>query len=323
MDSITVVGIGKLGLYFARYVSETSGINVIGVDSNESYVENLKTSEKIEVTTDLKYAVSKSKYIFILVQTPETETSYDHTILKKVIDDIQENYENRHIIVNSTVMPGFHNSIVMIKGNTLSYNPAFVAQGTVMEDYRRGGKFGITVIGTLIDEVSSFLIENIYRDNTKVHVMSPQSAEVFKIADNTFRVMKISYTNMISDLCKKTDGAVPEEVANALKNDESIGSICMTPGFCYGGPCYPRDIKALCNYVKSKGFVNSFLSGIIDSNEEHHAFMLQELLDMNNDEYIFDSVSYKEGTDLTDNSPTLRLVNDLRKVGRIVSIKDS
>lgn len=320
MDSIAVIGIGKLGLCFAKYVHEVSEMNVIGVDNNEEYIEKLKKTENIKVTSDFKYACSKSKYIFILVQTPETDTSYDHSILKNVIENIQNNFENRHIIVNSTVMPGFHNSITMRNGNTLSYNPAFVAQGTVMDDYRNGGKFGITVIGSNIEDVCKFLTNKVYK-NKKVHIMSPQSAEVFKIADNTFRVIKISYANMIADICKKTDGAVSEDVSNALKDDVSIGNICMTPGFCYGGPCYPRDIKALYNYVKTNGFENSFLKGVMEANEEHHYFMLKELVDMNKDDYIFDSIGYKEGIELTYNSPVLRLINDLKLNGKNVCVK--
>lgn len=335
------MGIGKLGLCFALTIERT-GCHVIGVDINQTYVDSLnaktyssyepgltealRESTRFHATTDLEDAVSKSDYIFILVQTPETDTSYDHTILEDVISKISKmNSVPKHIIVNSTVMPGFHKT-QNVGRHTLSYNPAFVAQGTVMSDYASGGKFGVIVIGTEDAQVKETLV-NLYRSinsDTKINVMTPASAEIFKIADNTFRVLKIAYANLVGDLCRRTPGANQDEVAAALKNDASIGTICMTPGYGYGGPCYPRDLKALTTYATSVGFRPGLLAGVATTNEDHHEALLKELLDQNLEAYVFDSFTYRPDmkVEMFDNSPSLRLALDLHRLGKKITVRD-
>jgi nucleotide sugar dehydrogenase len=336
----SVIGIGKLGLCFALTIEKT-GCNVIGVDINQDYInclndktfsshepgltEALKKSTRFRATTDMNDALNNSDYIFILVQTPETETSYDHTILENIIANISKTSTPKHIIVNSTVMPGFY-ATQNVSPHTLSYNPAFVAQGTVMNDYESGGKFGVIVIGSEVDTVKEMLF-NLYTSinpNTKINIMSPPSAEIFKIADNTFRVIKIVYANLIGDLCKKTPGANVEDVADALKNDSSIGNICMSPGYGYGGPCYPRDLKALTTYAISKGFSTGLLGGAYLTNEDHHTILLKELLEQNLDEYIFNSFTYRPDmkVEMFDNSPSLRLAVDLHELGKKINVID-
>lgn len=328
----SVVGIGKLGLCFALYI-EKMGASVIGVDVDQGYVdrinsktfesqepglvEALQNAKRFHATTNLEYAVQNSKFVFILVQTPETEHSYDHSILEDVIKRIVAmDVDQRHIIVNSTVLPGFHAS-QDVGRHTLSYNPAFVAQGSIIEDYASGGKFNLIIAGTEVQEVRDMLT-GLYL-GTNIRFMTPASAEVFKIADNTFRVLKIVYANLIADICRKTEGADVDQVAEALKNDVSIGSICMTPGYGYGGPCYPRDIKALTRYALDRGFYPGLLIGAQQTNEEHHETLLQNLVAQNLDEYVFEK-GYKSGVHLTDNSPTIRLAEALKNLGKNVRL---
>jgi nucleotide sugar dehydrogenase len=331
---VSVVGIGKLGLCFALYL-ERKGMNVIGVDINKDYVEKLQTktfksdepyiseyllnTKKFKATTDLKYAVNNSKFIFVLVQTPETDKSYDHSILENTLKDICKlSNDKKHIIVNSTVMPGFFRSM-NIYPHTLSYNPAFVAQGNILEDYENGGKFGVAVLGTYEDEVIEFMHKYVSKD---VQIVTPESAEVFKIADNTFRVLKITYANLIGDISNKTPGCNLNEVSNLLKLDKSIGSICMTPGYGYGGPCYPRDLKALTTYTSELGLDASVLEGVHKTNEDHHNVLLKSLLEKDLETYTFDSLVYRPGmkVNMTDNSPIKRLVDDLVLLGKNVVI---
>ena len=326
-----VVGIGKLGLCFALSL-EKRGATVYGVDLDENYISNLNSkkftslepgltealaaSSRFTATSDLEYAVNETDFIFILVQTPETTESYDHTILTTVIENIKKVAKSpKHIIVNSTVMPGFFRT-QDVSPHTLSYSPAFVAQGTVMSDYENNGKFGVSVVGTHVQEVKT-LMNDIFPN---IRIMTPESTEVFKIADNTFRVMKIAYANFIGDLCKSTPGADVTEVAESLKSDLSIGSVCMNPGYGYGGPCYPRDLKALTTYAVNCGLDAAILEGIRDTNEDHHKFLLEELLAQNLEEYVFDSFVYRTGMKvlLTDNSPVLRLAKDLEARGKTV-----
>ncbi len=95
--------------------------------------------------------------------------------------------------------------------------------------------------------------------------------------------------------------------------DASLGSICMTPGFGYGGPCYPRDIKALAKYSELVGVVPYILCGVQDTNQQHHVAMVQKYIKQGLDVYIFENVFYRPdmSVPLIDNSPTLKVASDL------------
>jgi len=142
---------------------------------------------------------------------------------------------------------------------TVNYNPAFVAQGAILEGYKSGGYFGLVLAGVETDECFAFLA-NLYAkfgaqssSSMRVCRMSPESAELCKLASNCFRALKISFANMIGDIADKTPGADKYDICQALGSDDSIGPKCMTPGDSYGGPCYPRDNVALGVYANQCG----------------------------------------------------------------------
>jgi UDPglucose 6-dehydrogenase len=93
------------------------------------------------------------------------------------------------------------------------------------------------------------MLESIYRsmcDNRPVvQRMNFVNAELTKIAVNTYVTTKISFANMISDLCDRLPGADAATVTAALGCDTRIGGKYLRPGLGYGGPCFPRDNAAL------------------------------------------------------------------------------
>ena len=333
IKKISVVGIGKLGLCFALHL-ETKGYFVTGIDIDDIYVnqlnnktfksseahleEYLKNSKNFKASTNLK-DIEKNDFVFVLVQTPisnENHTYYDHSILGKIIYEIDQ-IGNFDIIVNSTVMPGFHNTHhKRIKGS-LSYNPAFVSQGNVLLEYENGGKFGVSVLGTYSDKVKKEL-RKIY---SNLHIMTPSSAEIFKIVNNSFRVMKIVYTNLVRDMTMHLENADYIEISETMKKDKSIGEACMTPGFGYGGPCYPRDVKALIAFCKSIDIDPFILDGIERTNHQHHHTLLKEYTE---DSYTFTNVCYRPDMSIPmiDNSPKLKLAQDLARQNKRIIIKD-
>jgi UDP-glucose 6-dehydrogenase len=140
---------------------------------------------------------------------------------------------------------------------TLSYNPAFVAQGDIMDGYRTGGWFGMVLIGGADQEIAQQL-KQIYLKISgdvpvNVQIMSPESGEICKLASNCFRTTKISFANMVGDVADATVGADKHDICTALGADRSIGPLCMKPGYGYGGPCYPRDNQAFGVYAQSVG----------------------------------------------------------------------
>jgi len=350
-----VIGIGQLGLCFALTL-ERAGLSVIGVDTRSEYVaqirdkkldtkepgvnEYLRASTRFEATTDMAAAVARSSLIFILVPTPtsgNSEAFYDHGILSTVLVKLNSmKLENKSIVINSTVIPGYARTIgkLLLKDcvrTTLSYNPAFVAQGDIMDGYTKGGWFGLVLIGEADADVGARL-ETIYKRVAEIggggplnvcH-MSPESAEICKLASNCFRTTKISFCNMVGDIADATPGANKYDICRALGMDASIGAVCMRPGYGYGGPCYPRDNRALGVYAASVGIKATICQATDEYNELHHDRMAAQLVREDRRTYVFEDVGYKPGikVPLIDASPKLAVAKRLAKAGRHVVICD-
>lgn len=114
----------------------------------------------------------------------------------------------------------------------------------------------MVLIGEGSPEIGARL-ETIYKASTQntpaIHRMAPESAEITKLAVNCFVTMKISYANMIGDIADRTPGADKNEVLGAVGKDSRVGSKYLRPGYGFGGPCFPRDNRALGGYAKSIG----------------------------------------------------------------------
>jgi UDPglucose 6-dehydrogenase len=349
---VAVLGLGRLGVCFA-VVLERAGYAVTGVDVNPNIVEAvnkrqclstepgldeaLANTVALKATTDLAQGVSETKIIFVLVPTPNSggRNYYDHSILSNVLFRLNSlKLSNKHIVICSTVMPGYVNGTGRFllrdcQSTTLSYNPAFVAQGDIMEGYRTGGWFGLVLVGQGSEEAGTELKE-IYemiapRDQRpNICLMSPESAEIAKLASNCFRTTKISFCNMVADLADRTPGADRHDICSALARDASIGPVCMRPGYGYGGPCYPRDNQALALYARRVGVNPCLPLATHEYNEFHHGSMADALLREGREEYVLEDVAYKPrcAVAMIDESPKLQVATRLVEAGRRVVIRD-
>ena len=363
LQNISVIGIGRLGLAWAL-VLEKAGYNVIGCDIREDYVQSInnktfKTNEpnvmeylndaiNFSATTDLSMAISDSNIIFINVKTESHEDGkYDHSDLNSLIESIialGEQKEEKHIVIATNVNPGFCNQLAKILDKLnykISFNPEYVPQGKIIEWDENPE---IVVIGANDNETGNELesvIKKVSKNNPPFFQMDRLSAEISKLALNCFLTVKISYANSIGDLAKRA-GANPEKVLEAIGGDSRIGSRNFKYGFGYGGPCFPRDNKALLHFANKVG-ASIPLNEVTDKiNSEHFEYILDNFLnntgkhvtiifdgkgdyDKINKENImlFEGVSYKKGTDILDESQQLMFATSLAKNGYKVVINDN
>jgi nucleotide sugar dehydrogenase len=335
--NLSIVGIGKLGLC-AALIYEQKGYNVIGVDINQKYVEDLNNktfqspepfinellpkSTKLYATTDLDKAL-ENNIIFLYIDTPTSEEGYDHSKLEKVLRLINEKkVTNKTLIIGSTCLPGFTDKARFLLSDcintTLNYSPSFIAQGSILTNYQNPD---IVLIGSETEESGNIikkLYESIVNNQPKYHIMRALDAEITKISLNCFITLKISYANMIGDIANKV-GANHEKILNAISDDSRIGSKCMKWGWGYGGPCFPRDNVALYKYSDKIG-IDSMLAKCSDKYNNYHAELMLDgyLLD----EYDFGEVYYKEGIPIIENSQKLEVAYRLAKSGKKIKIKD-
>lgn len=346
MDKIAVIGIGRLGLCFALNL-ERSGYNVWGIDNNEEYVKSLgaKTFQSNEPylteylagstsfisSTNLSVIIEESiQFIYLLLPTPSlSDGSFSHDVINSVADDLlklpQVKGVVRHLIIGSTVMPGFCDELtkkVSPHGYSVTYNPEFIAQGSIIRDQQNPDQI---LIGEGHPEATKMLTA-IYGkmcvSKPEIHVLNKKSAEICKLATNCFLTMKISFANSIGDLATVA-GAQPEKILAAIGSDSRIGNKYLKYGFGFGGPCFPRDNQALLNYAQKQKQPLHLSNSTINVNKEHLEFQLKKMLAEEREGYEFEYITYKKDTDIIEESQQLFLAVGLVKAGKKVFLKNS
>eukprot|EP00163_Fabomonas_tropica_P021311 TRINITY_DN3732_c0_g2_i1.p1 TRINITY_DN3732_c0_g2~~TRINITY_DN3732_c0_g2_i1.p1 ORF type:complete len:377 (+),score=127.01 TRINITY_DN3732_c0_g2_i1:158-1288(+) len=346
-NKITLIGCGRLGLCTALCL-ENKGYDVLAVDVVESYVDQLNkrtfksneprveellgTCKNFRATTNLDEGLAFSDMLWVLVDTPTAvgDQAYDHTKLSRVLSTLNKRQiANKHVIIVCTVMPGYiaQTGRYLIRdcpGTTLSYNPEFIAQGDIVRGFFRPD---MVLIGEGSKEAGDWL-EEIYRKTveTDPHYarMSPESAEITKLSVNCFVTTKISFANMIGDIADRTPGADKFEILRAVGADTRVGNKYLRPGYGFGGPCFPRDNRALGTFAKSKGVDPKIPVATDEYNNFHAEVMIQALLDQNLDKYVFTYIAYKEKCQvpIIEESQKLVLARALALKGKKVLIRD-
>ena len=345
MKKASVIGIGRLGLCWALHL-EKNGYDVVGVNVNKEYVdrlnnktfnskepsvnEYLKNSSNFVATTRLDLAIHHSNIIYIVVATNTLESGhYDHSIIDIIVNDLislGKQKETKHIILQSTTIPGYCNTIsdkLREYNYTLSYNPEFIRQGSIIEDQE---KPDMILIGTNSYDARNSLIqtyEDICTNNPHFNIMDNLSAEITKLSLNCFLTTKISFTNMIGDLAVSV-GANPDKILEAIGSDDRVGNKLMKYGFGYGGTCLPRDNRALSVFAKECNMPIDISIATDNINNKHLDFQVSEFI-KKNDKSIpieIEDVSFKKGSDIIEESQKLKYAVNISKQGYDVTIID-
>jgi nucleotide sugar dehydrogenase len=348
MNTVGVIGIGKLGLCMAL-VMEKAGYKVICHDRNEHLARAIsdKTLETIEpqVTTLLKQSkhlvVVQSirelytlPIVFVVVATPSVPNgSYNHTAEDEVVESIlnlnkaSPNYDEKVLVISCTTMPMYCDSIQnkLAKYNyKVCYNPEFIAQGDIVHGLKNPdmvliGGTNTEACNTLVSVYKTFL------ENTPVfQTMTCTEAEITKISLNCFLTTKIAFANMIGDIVLKAGGD-QSVVLKAIGSDTRVGGKFLKWGHGFGGPCLPRDNRAL-SYFSNSIHINHAIGETTDqSNKKHLSYLFDFIVskNTNNKPVYFSSVVYKKNTYMLEESQTLELALLCQNRGLQVILHDS
>tara|TARA_B100000287_G_C20673948_1_gene794502 strand:+ start:2889 stop:4040 length:1152 start_codon:yes stop_codon:yes gene_type:complete len=343
---IGVIGAGRLGICFAL-LCEEAGHDVIVSDVRQHYVGELNNgeifsnepevddllmrSEKFQATTSNQDVIRHSDIIFTFVPTPSLDDgSYDCSCVDDVVEDLDgaPTLEGKTFVIGCTTNPGYADTVqerLRDKGVSVFYSPEFVAQGTVIRDMRDAD---MVLCGG--DNPDGFdLIQAIYMDIIDGEVnffpMSRKAAEITKIGINCFLTYKISYANMMGQILYNSGcGDEIDNILDAIGEDSRIGSKYLKYGLGFGGPCLPRDNRALGYYADSVGLQYSLPKVTDDFNEAHADFIKDYVINENKEglPFCIESIGYKVGCDMVVESPRFRLVEDLLKEGHTVYVRE-
>jgi nucleotide sugar dehydrogenase len=346
---IGIIGAGRLGLTFAL-LCEKAGYEVIVSDKREDYVYNLNhgicdTNEPLiqkmlfevnnfSATTSNIEIIENTDIIFTFVATPSTtDGSYDTSAVFEVANDfftaskMEISIFNKKFIVGCTTNPGdveqIQNKLSMFSIQ-VAYNPEFIAQGEIVKGLEQSD---IVLIGTEYQELANELVQiynKIQTTPVHAHIMSPKAAEITKIGINCFLTTKISYANMMGDILTKSNlGNEIDVVLNAIGGDTRVGKKYMKYGFGFGGPCLPRDNRALGHYANELGLKLNLPLTVDEFNKEHAEFIKNFFIKQNPDKtipFVMNYVTYKRGTDILEESQQFKLCLDLLEEGYYVNV---
>ena len=241
-------------------------------------------SGRLSFTSDAGAAVRAGEAIFICVGTPPLENGEaDLSAIDNVARLIAaEACESKLVVEKSTVPAQTGQQLKRVlevyrrNGSAefrVASNPEFLREGTAVEDFLHPDRivFGVE------DEVSEKQLREIYRPilqrrfRCSVHlsgcpatppptlvVTTINSAELIKHASNSFLAMKISFANMIADVCERVGGDI-KEVTRALGLDPRIGPRFLDAGLGFGGFCLPKDVQAFIRLAERSGVDFSML----------------------------------------------------------------
>lgn len=353
---ISVVGLGKLGIPLAAVLADR-GHDVTGIDLQPSVVDALNSGRcpieesgldallqrsrgRLRATTDFG-AVAATDATFVVVPTPSTESGrFSNALVLEAIGDIGAALRRStayHVVaVTSTVVPTsmdteIRPALERASGRRvgdsvgLCYNPQFIALGSVIRDLTQAD---LVLIGES-DAKAGAVIEALHRscvaDHSHVRRMSCVNAEIAKLALNTFVTTKISYANMLAELCERVPGADVDVVTGALGLDRRVGDKYLKGALGYGGPCFPRDNAAFAAVASAVG-ANADLALTTDAVNRHQLARLADLvrarLRPGASRVGILGLSYKADTCVTDDSPGLMLANRLAAAGVTVTAFD-
>lgn len=358
MDTISVVGLGKLGLCMAAAIADV-GYHVIGVDVNASVVNAVNTGcsphtepglgemlarvrGRLHATLNTAVAITASDTTFIVVATPTLpDGTYSNVQLEASLHAIGAALRAKPasayhtVVVSCTVMPGTLDSFVrplleetigrqVGDGWGLAYNPEFIAMGDVLRIFTQPD---FVLIGESEARVGDRLAE-IYRricpNDPPLARMNLASAELAKISLNCFITTKITFANLLAEICEATPGAEVDAVTSALGLDARIGPKVLRGGLGFGGPCFPRDNRAFATFAEARG-VNADLPRTVHAlNQRVEARIARQVAEAvaPGATVAVLGLAYKPNTPLIDESPSLAIVRELLARGCAVRVYD-
>jgi UDPglucose 6-dehydrogenase len=330
-------------------------LNAGGVPIYEHHLDKILASAhkagKISYTSDAGEAIQAGEAIFICVGTPPKDSGEaDLSAIDHVARQIAAEAKTPKLVVEKSTVPArtgleLSRALSAYSKNTnvrhrVASNPEFLREGTAVYDFFHPDRI---VVG-VEDPSSAAELREIYRPileksfRCPVHdgtcppghkaeflVTTINSAELIKHASNSFLALKISYANVIADLCEKI-GANVEEVTHAMGLDARIGGQFLKAGLGYGGFCFPKDVQAFIHLSASVGVDFDILKATERVNKQridrYFEKIRQALWVVKGKRVAVLGLAFKANTDDIRFAPALEVVKRLLDEGAVVHATD-
>ncbi len=347
---IGIIGTGYVGLVTAVGLAEL-GHSVIATDKDkekiaklqqgimpiyepglEELYEKTRAKQLIAFSADLNETIQTSDVIFVCVGTPPTaEGAADMSQIEEVARRIAENLNAYKLIVEKSTVPVKTSSWIKRTINLykkseavfdIASNPEFLREGSAVHDFLNPDRI---IIGVETDRARDILFQIYERFRERIIVTNIDTAELIKHASNSFLALKISFINLMANICEKTEADI-EQVALGMGLDPRIGREFLRAGVGYGGSCFPKDIKALVRIGEELGVEMGLLREADKVNEDRVRLFLEKikraLWILKDKKVAVLGLSFKPNTDDIREAPSLKIIRELRQQEALVNLYD-
>jgi UDPglucose 6-dehydrogenase len=278
---LTVIGTGYLGATHAICMA-VLGFEVLGVDVDQAKIAKLNEGEvpffepglpelltkaldsgRLRFTDSFEEAGEFGDVHFICVGTPQRKDSAaaDMTYVDASVTALARHLTRRVLVVGKSTVPVgtaarltrlLHETAPAGEQVELAWNPEFLREGFAVDDTMKPDRLVFGVASAWAEEQLRIAYAPVLAHGVPVKVTDLQTAELVKVAANSFLATKISYINAMAEICEAT-GADVHDLAEALAYDERIGGKFLRPGLGFGGGCLPKDIRAFVHRAEELG----------------------------------------------------------------------
>jgi UDPglucose 6-dehydrogenase len=350
---LSVIGTGYLGATHAACMASL-GFEVIGFDTEVSKIELLSKGKvpfyepdleellaeqikagRLRFTKDIAELADVDVH-FICVGTPQVKggNAADLTYVNSALESIAKIVKPGGLVVGKSTVPvgtatRLRNRLIELNPNAdLAWNPEFLREGFAVEDTLRPNRL---VVGVTNDN-SEKILKEVYAINLKENTpwvrADLPTAELVKVAANSFLATKISFINAMAEICEAAGGDVTI-LAKAIGYDPRIGNRFLQAGIGFGGGCLPKDIRAFMARAEELGAKQA-----VEFLKEVDAINLrarQRIIELVRKDLAEDLVgkkvailgaAFKPDSDDVRDSPALDIAAQIQAAGAIVTVHD-
>jgi UDPglucose 6-dehydrogenase len=350
---LSIIGTGYLGATHAACMASI-GFEVIGFDTEVSKIDLLNSgkvpfyepgleellSEQIKsgrlIFTSNIADLAVADVHFICVGTPQVKNgnAADLTYVNSALESIAKFVKPGGLVVGKSTVPvgtaaKLRNRLLELNPKAdLAWNPEFLREGFAVEDTLRPNRL---VVGVVSDRAEQILRE-VYSTNLKEQIpwvrADLPTAELVKVAANSFLATKISFINAMAEIAEAAGGDVTV-LAKAIGYDPRIGHRFLQAGIGFGGGCLPKDILAFMARAEELGASQAveFLKEIDAINLRARQRIIELVRadltdDLNGKRVAILGAAFKPDSDDVRDSPALDIAAQLQAAGAVVTVHD-
>ena len=350
---LTVIGTGYLGATHAASMAEL-GFEVIGMDTDPAKIERLQAGEvpfyepglddvlkrnvangRLRFTTSYEEAAQFGDVHFICVGTPQTAgaNAADLSQVRGSVNGLAPYLRADALVVGKSTVPvgtadEIAETLAKGPGCEVAWNPEFLREGFAVEDTLHPDRIVVGVRSERAENILREVYATMIADDTPFVVTDFPTAELVKVAANSFLATKISFINAMAEVCEVA-GADVTKLAEAIGYDARIGNRFLAAGLGFGGGCLPKDIRAFMARAGELGADDAlmFLREVDQINlrrRAHTVDLVKAALDgsANGKKVTVLGAAFKPNSDDVRDSPALAVAAALHNEGADVTVHD-